>query len=188
VSLLQNNLLVSHALGYSRRYPWPESELRHVRISVIILASEPFRAIRTFPQRAPHISYTHIMSFTLARLPRASIPCLRPLRPRSTAHSFRRCKSSMIPTTQTCPSPTCACASTPPDLDIDRTTPLLNTMAPYARHVVLCTGKADWHSNIEQEDGATGEFTKGLKGVIGKGGEAFDVCPFPLSLNANRLC
>jgi hypothetical protein len=52
-------------------------------------------------------------------------------------------------------------------------------MAPYSEHVVLCTGKDDWHSNIEQEEGATGDFVKGLKGVIGKGGEAFDVCSFP---------
>ncbi|KAL5117092.1 hypothetical protein ACEQ8H_005051 [Pleosporales sp. CAS-2024a] len=62
----------------------------------------------------------------------------------------------------------------PPDLDIDRTAPLLNTMAAYSEHVVLCTGKEDWHSNIEHEDGATGAFVRGLKSVIGKGGEAFD--------------
>jgi hypothetical protein len=52
-------------------------------------------------------------------------------------------------------------------------------MAAYAEQVILCTGQEDWHSNIEQEDGATGDFVKGLKGVIGKGGEAFDVCSFP---------
>jgi hypothetical protein len=52
-------------------------------------------------------------------------------------------------------------------------------MAAYSEQVILCTGKDDWHSNIEQEDGATGAFVKGLKGVIGKGGEAFDVCSFP---------
>jgi leucyl-tRNA synthetase len=49
-------------------------------------------------------------------------------------------------------------------------------MAPYAEQVILCTGKEDWASNIEQEEGATGEFVSGLKGVIGKGGEGFDVC------------
>jgi hypothetical protein len=48
-------------------------------------------------------------------------------------------------------------------------------MAPYAEQVILCTGKEDWASNIEQEEGATGDFVSGLKGVIGKGAEAFDV-------------
>jgi hypothetical protein len=56
----------------------------------------------------------------------------------------------------------------------------LNTVAAYSEQVILSTGQEDWHSNIEQEDGATGAFVKGLKGVIGKGGEAFDVCVFPL--------
>tara|TARA_R110002003_G_scaffold214_38_gene16316 strand:+ start:1425 stop:1622 length:198 start_codon:yes stop_codon:yes gene_type:complete len=49
-------------------------------------------------------------------------------------------------------------------------------MAAYSEHVLLCTGKDDWHSNIEHEDGATGAFVKGLKGVIGKGSAGFDVC------------
>ncbi|KAF1844727.1 leucyl-tRNA synthetase [Cucurbitaria berberidis CBS 394.84] len=79
-----------------------------------------------------------------------------------------------IPYTQTCPSPTCECASTPPDLDIDRKAPLLNTMAAYSEQVIICTGKEDWTSNIEQEEGETGAFVKGLKGVIGKGGVGFD--------------
>jgi hypothetical protein len=48
-------------------------------------------------------------------------------------------------------------------------------MAPYAEQVIICTGKEDWASNIEQEEGATGEFVSGLKSVIGKGGEGFDV-------------
>ncbi|KAF1363984.1 hypothetical protein EJ07DRAFT_162514 [Lizonia empirigonia] len=78
-----------------------------------------------------------------------------------------------IPYTATCPAPTCACGSTPRGLDIDRTTPLLNTMAPYAEQVLLCTGKEDWASNLE-DDGATGEFVKGLKSVIGKGAPGFD--------------
>lgn len=67
----------------------------------------------------------------------------------------------------------------PPDLDIDRKTPLLNTMAAYSEQVIFCTGKEDWVSNVEQEEGETGEFVKGLKGVIGKGGPGFDVGTFP---------
>ncbi|USP80615.1 uncharacterized protein yc1106_07889 [Curvularia clavata] len=96
-------------------------------------------------------------------------------------HAFRsfsttraRLQSSPIPYISSCPSPTCECASAPPDLDIDRKTPLLNTMASYSEQVVFCTGKEDWTSNIEQEEGETGDFVKGLKGVIGKGAPGFD--------------
>ncbi|KAF1917895.1 Sucrase/ferredoxin-like-domain-containing protein [Ampelomyces quisqualis] len=117
------------------------------------------------------------MYFPLARLSRAPAFHIRqfqsasPLRPFSSTQTRPQ---TSVPTTAACPSPTCECASFPPDLDIDRKTPLLNTMAAYAEQVILCTGKEDWHSNIEQEEGATGTFVKGLKGVIGKGSEAFD--------------
>ncbi|KAI1531803.1 Suc-Fer-like domain containing protein [Pyrenophora tritici-repentis] len=47
-------------------------------------------------------------------------------------------------------------------------------MATYSEQIVFCTGKEDWVSNIEQEEGETGDFVKGLKGVIGKGSPAFD--------------
>jgi hypothetical protein len=106
-------------------------------------------------------------------------PLLRPplslrfLRPFST--TIRRPAPASIPYIQSCPSPTCACAPTPPDLDIDRKTPLLNTMASYSQQVVICTGKDDWSSRIEDEKTGSGEFIRGLKGVVGKGGEAFDV-------------
>jgi leucyl-tRNA synthetase len=52
-------------------------------------------------------------------------------------------------------------------------------MAAYSEQVIFCTGKEDWVSNIEQEEDATGEFVRGLKGVIGKGGPGFDVGLFP---------
>ena len=54
-------------------------------------------------------------------------------------------------------------------------------MAPYTEQVLLCTGKEDWTSNLEDDEGATADFVKGLKGVIGRGGEAFDVCKPPTS-------
>jgi hypothetical protein len=49
-------------------------------------------------------------------------------------------------------------------------------MAAYAQHLVVSTGKDDWSSRIEDEEGLTGDFVRGIKGVIGKGGEGFDVC------------
>jgi hypothetical protein len=52
-------------------------------------------------------------------------------------------------------------------------------MAAYSEQVIFCTGKDDWVSNIEQEEGETGEFVRGLKSVIGKGSSGFDVGSFP---------
>ncbi|KAE8858759.1 hypothetical protein PTNB73_08239 [Pyrenophora teres f. teres] len=121
-----------------------------------------------FPEHA-HLSIASFATMLFTRLPRASLPHnLRSFPPSSV-----RLQSS-IPYTATCPSPKCECAASPPDLDIDRKTPLLNTMATYSEQVVFCTGKEDWVSNIEQEEGETGDFVKGLKSVIGKGSPAFD--------------
>ncbi|KAJ4403011.1 Altered inheritance of mitochondria protein 32, partial [Didymella pomorum] len=47
-------------------------------------------------------------------------------------------------------------------------------MAPYTEQVLLATGKEDWTSNLEDDSGLTADFVKGLKSIIGKGGEAFD--------------
>ncbi|KAK3216650.1 hypothetical protein GRF29_1g549010 [Pseudopithomyces chartarum] len=47
-------------------------------------------------------------------------------------------------------------------------------MAPYAEHVVVCTGKEDWTSRIEDEESPSGDFVRGLKGEIGRGGKSFD--------------
>jgi len=63
----------------------------------------------------------------------------------------------------------------PPDLDIDHKTPLLNTMATYSEQLIICTGKDDWTSRIEDEPTPSGDFVRGIKSVVGKGGPAFDV-------------
>jgi hypothetical protein len=133
--------------------------------------------------------HTNTMSFMFARIFRVPAPRIRLICCTTTIRNFASTSTRLqtsIPTTASCPSPTCECASTPPDLDIDRKTPLLNTMAAYSEQVILCTGKEDWHSNIEQDDGATGAFVKGLKDVIGKGGQAFDVCSFPSTCTTRR--
>ena len=127
-----------------------------------------------FPQ--VHPTLIHIILYTMLLARSFRTPAIRALRSFSTTTTRLQ---SVIPYTATCPSPTCECASAPSDLDIDRKTPLLNTMAAYSEQVILCTGKEDWVSNIEQEEGATGDFVKGLKSVIGKGGVGFDVGPFP---------
>ncbi|MCJ1312056.1 hypothetical protein MMC25_005730 [Agyrium rufum] len=52
-------------------------------------------------------------------------------------------------TIETCPSPTRACAETPPDLDIDQTSSIRNAVPKYDQHLVIATGRSDWSSKIE---------------------------------------
>ncbi|KAL6879001.1 Sucrase/ferredoxin-like domain-containing protein [Trichoderma novae-zelandiae] len=81
-----------------------------------------------------------------------------------------------FPTVSTCPSPTCACAETPamPDgLEIDRANPLNGVMAGYAEHVVVCTGKDDWPSRIEEENNGD-NLAADLKELFGRGGKYTD--------------
>ncbi|KAI5806647.1 Sucraseferredoxin-like protein [Peziza echinospora] len=62
----------------------------------------------------------------------------------------------------------CQCQSTSAlaGYELDRTTPLRGTMAHYNTQVLVSTGKKDWNSKIELEDGLAAE----LKGVLGKAG------------------
>jgi hypothetical protein len=141
-------------------------------------------ASSTLRNAIPNI-YTFISTLLQQPVTRHA-PCPPRLRARIVprAFSLRAFSTTLprlqIPLTPACPSPTCACATTPPDLDIDRTSPLLHTVAAYSSQVLLCTGTAAWPSNIEQTPGSTGEIVAGLKSVIGKGAPGFDVCPFPL--------
>ncbi|KAL8682891.1 MAG: hypothetical protein Q9186_001137 [Xanthomendoza sp. 1 TL-2023] len=51
------------------------------------------------------------------------------------------------------PCSECECQlQVPSDLDINRDRPLLNTVAPHNRHVVISTGRSDWPSRIENEE------------------------------------
>ncbi len=117
------------------------------------------------------------------------LPRLRLQRISSTSFRYQSAvtlphRAAAIPYTDTCPSPMCECtATTPADLYIDRKSPLLNTVAAYTEQVVICTGQEDWASRIENDKGETGDFVRGLKGVIGKGSAAFDVGWFPLSID-----
>ncbi|KAL2129952.1 hypothetical protein VTI74DRAFT_7076 [Chaetomium olivicolor] len=81
-----------------------------------------------------------------------------------------------FPTTPTCPSPTCACAPTP-DLpegfEIDRQAPLNGLISNYAQHVLVCTGKDDWPSRIEEDNGGD-NLTADLRELVGPKGEFSD--------------
>ncbi|KAI9785257.1 MAG: Altered inheritance of mitochondria protein 32 [Peltula sp. TS41687] len=67
------------------------------------------------------------------------------------------------------------CSPTPLEgLEIDYRLPLNGTMAPYAQHVVICTGKRDWKSRIEDDEEAGNYFVRTLKGLLGRGGKYSD--------------
>ncbi|KAI0169624.1 Sucrase/ferredoxin-like-domain-containing protein [Hypoxylon sp. FL1284] len=75
-----------------------------------------------------------------------------------------------------CPEPTCECADTPSmpsGSDIDRKTNLNGLIAAYAQQVLVCTGKDDWTSRIEEDNGGD-NLAADLKELIGRGGKYSD--------------
>ncbi|KAK4217062.1 Sucraseferredoxin-like protein [Rhypophila decipiens] len=81
-----------------------------------------------------------------------------------------------FPTIASCPSPTCACAPTPSlpdDFPIDHKTNINGLISNYAQHVLVCTGKDDWPSRIE-EDNSGDNLAADLKELVGRGGPFSD--------------
>jgi hypothetical protein len=68
----------------------------------------------------------------------------------------------------------------PAGLEIDHSKPLNGTMAAYAEQVLVCTGKDDWLSRIEDENSGD-NLAADIKELIGRGGVYSDV--FLPSLN-----
>ena len=62
----------------------------------------------------------------------------------------------------------------PEGLGIDRKTPLNGMMPGYAQHVLVCTGKDDWPSKIE-EDNSGDNLAADLRELLGRGGVYNDV-------------
>ncbi|XXH00575.1 hypothetical protein Hte_006923 [Hypoxylon texense] len=80
----------------------------------------------------------------------------------------RRC----LNTVPKCPEPTCDCADTPSmpwGKGIDKDANLNGLIAAYAQQVLICTGKDDWASRIE-EDNSGDNLAADLKELIGRGG------------------
>ncbi|KAH6652162.1 Sucraseferredoxin-like protein [Truncatella angustata] len=103
-----------------------------------------------------------------------SLRCWRPLRSRSINHAFRTSLPTprYINTIAKCPSPTCDCAETPamPEgLPIDHHRSLNGLITSYAEQVLICTGKHDWPSRIEEDNGGD-NLAADLKELIGRGG------------------
>lgn len=100
-----------------------------------------------------------------------------------------------FPTVETCPSPTCGCAPMPafPDgLEIDRAAPMNGVVAAYAEQVLVCTGRDDWASRIEDDEGGD-NFAADMKRAFGRGGRYTDVSFsvflsfFPFFVSPHRL-
>lgn len=82
--------------------------------------------------------------------------------------------ASSFPLIQECPPATCSCRLVPTKLDIEREQDLSGSMAAYAEHVLISTGKGNWASRIENDaENATARL---LKHAIGPKGRFSDVC------------
>ncbi|KAK5627377.1 hypothetical protein RRF57_003092 [Xylaria bambusicola] len=97
--------------------------------------------------------------------------------PRPTPWSGRTPRFSPAPTRSLntvprCPSPTCDCAETPkmPEgLPIDYDGKLSGLISNYAEQVLICTGRNDWPSRIEEENSGD-NLAADLKELLGRGG------------------
>jgi len=70
----------------------------------------------------------------------------------------------------------------PDGLEIDHSKSLNGTMAAYAEQVLVCTGKDDWPSRIEEENSGD-NLAADIKELIGRGGVYSDVIlPFSFFL------
>ncbi|ROW09103.1 hypothetical protein VPNG_05726 [Cytospora leucostoma] len=81
-------------------------------------------------------------------------------------------KAPSFPTVPTCPPSTCECAATPAmpnGLDIDYKGNLNGLISSYREQVLICTGKDDWPSRIE-DDNSGDNLAGDLKELFGRGG------------------
>lgn len=86
-------------------------------------------------------------------------------------------KTPPFPTVETCPSPTCSCAPTPklPEgFEIDHKIAIRGLISNYAQQVLVCTGKNDWPSRIE-DDNSGDNLAADLRELVGRGGVFSDV-------------
>ena len=63
----------------------------------------------------------------------------------------------------------------PDGLEIDHSKNLNGTMAAFSEQVLICTGKDDWLSRIEEENSGD-NLAADIKELLGRGGVYSDVC------------
>lgn len=83
-----------------------------------------------------------------------------------------------VPIIEACPVPTCQCREMPQGLEIEREQNINGSMAAYAEQVVICTGRYDWPSRIEQDGESV--LVRQLKNLLGRNGKYSDVRAHPL--------
>lgn len=118
------------------------------------------QAFRLGSRRAAQLSRSAALPATLARRSYASridIPFAPP----------------PVPTIESCPAPTCQCRETPPGLDIEREQGINGSMPTYAEQVLISTGKDDWTSRIEDDEGSA--LVRQIKNFLGRDGKYSDV-------------
>ncbi|KAI4120194.1 MAG: hypothetical protein LQ338_007189 [Usnochroma carphineum] len=101
-----------------------------------------------------------------------------PFRPCRRLSTFKTSSGRVLAITNNTPTTTsysdCDCdIQFPQGLEIDRSRPLVNTVASYNQHVVIATGKNDWESRIENEEGS-GDMARALKDITKVQGDWFD--------------
>lgn len=106
------------------------------------------------------------------------LPNLTPFTAVAHGHGFAtKPPPRILPTVATCPSPTCQCAempALPKGSEIDHKSPMNGVIAGYAEQVLICTGKDDWPSKIEEDNGGD-NLAADLKELFGRGGTYADV-------------
>jgi hypothetical protein len=76
----------------------------------------------------------------------------------------------------------------PEGLPIDHEHTLNGTMAAYTQQLLVCTGKRDWASRIDEdgENEGWGNLLRGMKRLLGRGGPYLDVCEQDTSAHLNN--
>jgi len=67
----------------------------------------------------------------------------------------------------------------PEGFEIDHKTPLNGLVSNYAQHVLVCTGRSDWPSRIEEDSGGD-NLGADLRELLGRGGSFSDVSEWVL--------
>ena len=131
-----------------------------------------------------YLLHDHHHTMLIFKYGRRRTSCITSVRSPSAVFGSRRSYASRIaipfaqppfPVVQECPSPTCQCRETPAGLDIERESSLNGSMPTYAEHVIVSSGKGDWKSKLEDEDGPEGVVRRHLKQYMGPGGKFYNV-------------
>ncbi|KAK0365978.1 Altered inheritance of mitochondria protein 32 [Friedmanniomyces endolithicus] len=113
---------------------------------------------------------------------RRAITSILPFIPR-TSTLAKRCYASRIdvpftpppvPVIDQCPSPTCQCRESPPGLDIEREQDLNGSMPTYAEQVLISTGRSNWPSKIDEDEGEDSALVRQLRKNLLRDGKYSD--------------